>query len=146
MSRFPSPATALCLAFALQAIAVPAYSAAISSDTHAAPAKAEAIPGSALKRLTLTDKAAQRLEIRTGQITQDASGKRVAPYPALIYDLAGDVWVYTSPSPLTFVRQKIVVEQVKGDAAYLLEGPPEGTAVVIVGVAELYGTERGVGH
>jgi hypothetical protein len=146
MSRFPSSATAFFLAAALCLAISPALSAATSKDAHAAPAKAEPIPGTALKRLTLTEKAAQRLDIHTGQISQDPSGRKVAPYPALVYDLAGETWVYTNPSPLTFVREKIVVEQVKGEYAYLVEGPPEGTKVVTVGVAELYGTERGVGH
>jgi hypothetical protein len=145
MSRIQTPAGALILVAAI-ILPPPAWSAGASSDAHAAPSKAEAVPGTSLKRVILTDKAAQRLDIRVDQIGQDPSGRKVAPYPALVYDLAGEAWVYTNPTPNTFVRQKIVVEQVKGAYAYLAEGPPEGTKVVTVGVAELYGTERGVGH
>jgi hypothetical protein len=146
MSRIPTPAGALILAAAFVFPAASTWPAEAGGDAHVAPSKTEAIPGTSLKRLILTDKATQRLDIRTDQIGQDPSGRKVAPYPALVYDLAGEAWVYTNPAPNTFVRHKIVVEQVKGAYAYLVEGPPEGTKVVTVGVAELYGTERGVGH
>jgi hypothetical protein len=39
-----------------------------------------------------------------------------------------------------------VIERVEGDNAYLSDGPPVGTVVASVGVAELYGTEFQVGH
>jgi hypothetical protein len=63
-----------------------------------------------------------------------------------VYDSAGGTWVYTMPQPLTFVRQVVVVETISGDKAYLKEGPDSGTKVVTVGVAELYGTEKGLGY
>jgi hypothetical protein len=69
----------------------------------------------------------------------------VIPYSAVIYDLQGQTWIYTSPEPLTFVRQSITVDYIEGDIAVLSEGPPAGTAVVTVGVAELYGLDTGVG-
>jgi hypothetical protein len=63
-----------------------------------------------------------------------------------MYDIGGGTWVYTVPRPLTFLRHSVVVETITGDKAYLREGPPLGTSVVTVGVAELYGTEKGLGH
>jgi hypothetical protein len=57
----------------------------------------------------------------------------------------GAAWVYTAPEPLVYVRHPIVVDYVEGDRAVLSKGPPPGTAVVTVGVAELYGIEVGVG-
>ena len=54
--------------------------------------------------------------------------------------------VYTSPEPRTFVRQKIDVDYIQGESAYLNDGPPEGTVVATVGVAELYGSEFKMGH
>ena len=63
----------------------------------------------------------------------------------VIYDLDGATWVYTSPEPLVFVRYPIVVDYIEGDQAYLVEGPPAGTEVATVGVAELYGADTGVG-
>ena len=106
----------------------------------------EAIPGSEVKRIVLTEKAARRLDIKTGQISQDPAGRLIAPFDAIFYDLKGVSWVYTSPVPLTFVRHKVVVTRVDGPHAFIGEGPPDGTRVVTLGVSELYGTERGIGH
>lgn len=72
--------------------------------------------------------------------------RRVIPYSAVIYDLDGETWVYTSPKPLTFVRERIVVDHIADDVAVLSEGLSLGTEIVTVGAAELYGTEFGVGH
>ena len=67
------------------------------------------------------------------------------PYQAVIYDVNGAAWVYTVPEPLVYVRHPVVVDYVDGTRAVLSEGPPSGTAIVTVGVAELYGIEVGVG-
>jgi hypothetical protein len=64
----------------------------------------------------------------------------------LIYDPQGQTWIYTSPSARTFVRHKVEVDYIQGDVAVLKDGPPTGTVVASVGVAELYGTEFKVGH
>jgi hypothetical protein len=109
--------------------------------THAEPAKVEHIEGSELSRVILTAEAAKRLDIQTIQV-QD----KVVPYASVIYDLHGVTWTYTNPEPLTFVRHRIDVDRIEGDRAILTDGPPSGTAVVIVGAAELFGTELGVGH
>jgi hypothetical protein len=71
--------------------------------------------------------------------------RRVIPYSAVLYDLKGEAWVYTSPQPLGFVRQRVSVDYIDGELAVLLEGPPAGAAVVTVGATELYGAESGVG-
>jgi hypothetical protein len=49
------------------------------------------------------------------------------------------------PRPLTYVRQRVSVDYVDRDLAVLTAGPAVGTAIVTEGVAELYGTEIGVG-
>lgn len=71
--------------------------------------------------------------------------RKTVPYSAVLYDLSGDTWVYTAPTPLTFVRQPIKVDYIEGDLAILSEGPPAGTPVVTVGLAPLIGVETGVG-
>lgn len=71
--------------------------------------------------------------------------RKIIPYSAVAYDVEGRTWSYTSPKPLTFVRHPITVDYIDGDLAVLSEGPPPGTAVVMVGVAELLGAELGVG-
>lgn len=81
------------------------------------------------------------------ELTMLGSGalKKVVPYSAVIYDLTGGTWVYTSPEPLTYVREPISVDYIEGDMAVLADGPDVGTLVATVGVAELYGIDTGVG-
>jgi hypothetical protein len=112
------------------------------------PAKVEKIEGTELSRVVLTEKAAQRLEIQTAPVRAEqlnGAQRTVMPYAALIYDLKGQTWAYTAPAALTFVRQAITVDYIEGDRVIFTDGPPAGTEVVIVGVAELYGTETGIG-
>lgn len=112
------------------------------------PARVEPIDGSEFKRVILTERAAERLDIQTAPVgvTAGEDGQRLTiPYSALIYGLHGETWAYVSPGPLEYVRQPVVVEAIVDDMVILLDGPPVGTAVVTVGVAELYGTETGVG-
>ncbi|HSF19303.1 MAG TPA: hypothetical protein VLK65_27505 [Vicinamibacteria bacterium] len=115
------------------------------------PAEVEHIEGSDLSRVTLTEKAIERLaletsEVREASVTRSDVPRRVVPYSSLIYDPQGNTWVYTSPQPRTFVREQVEVDYIEGDLAVLNDGPPTGTVVASVGVAELYGTEFQVGH
>lgn len=124
---------------------------AAHSDHHDAPAKVEKVDGSELKRVTLTAKAVERLDLRTVEVREQRMSRsdtprRVVPYSALIYDPQGATWVYTSPQPMTFVRHKVEVDYIEGLTAVLSDGPATGTLVASVGVAELYGTEFAVGH
>lgn len=109
------------------------------------PSKVEAIPGSALKKVTLTERAAQRLDVKTDQV-RDQGGQKVVPYSSLIYDFMGKTWVYTSPAPRTFVRHEIEIDRIVGDQVFLKAGPATGTVIASLAVAELYGTEFAVGH
>jgi hypothetical protein len=70
--------------------------------------------------------------------------RKVIPYSAVIYDLTGKAWVYTSPKPLTYVRHPITIDYSRGDTTVLTDGPPAGVEVVTIGAAELYGAETGV--
>jgi hypothetical protein len=125
---------------------VPAMPKAMAAEpAKGGPAKVEAVAGSRVKRVTLTEKAAQRLDIQIGEIRQDSSGNRIAPSTSVLYDLAGDCWVYINPAPLIYMRQSVMLDRMTGHDVYLKEGPAIGTQVVVVGVAELYGTEIGVG-
>ena len=100
-----------------------------------------------LSRLTLSAKAAERLGINTTPVAdrQDGGGRTVVPYSAVIYDASGKTWAYTNPDGLVFVRHSITVERIDAQVAVLSGGPPIGTRVVTVGVAELWGIETGVG-
>lgn len=118
---------------------------------NSAPSKTEAIEGSSLKRVILTEGGAARLAIATGEVTQEQFGlrgepgpRKMVPYASVIYDLNGKAWVYINPAPLTYVRETIVIDYVQLDRAVLHEGPAVGTKVVTVGTAEVYGAETGV--
>jgi hypothetical protein len=117
--------------------------------TEIKPAQVEAIAGTELHKVTLTARAAERLDIKTDRVQEIAirgAKRKVVPYAAVLYDAHGDTWVYTSPAPLVFVRHAIKVEYISGDRAVLSQGPPAGTAVVTVGAAELFGAEFEIGH
>lgn len=132
------------------------------------PSVVEAVDGSDLKRVVLTDKAAQRIGVETVLVEElipmtgvskkvtlkDSDSdvpsptkepQQTVPYAAVIYDTKGDTWLYTNPEPLSFVRQRIRIDHIDGEWAVLSENLPANTRIVTVGVAELYGAETGVG-
>lgn len=112
------------------------------------PVVSEAIDGSALKRITLSPQAAQRLGLETMPVVEEQIGtetRPVVPYAAVVYDAQGETWAYEGVEDLTFVRHPIAVDHIDGDRAVLTEGPEAGSPVVTVGVAELWGVETGVG-
>jgi hypothetical protein len=111
------------------------------------PFKLEAVEGTELKRVVLTAKAAERLDLQTvpvGSQLVNGSERKVIPYGAVLYDVQGGTWTYVSPEPLVFVREAIEIESLNGSTAVLTKGPELGTPVVTVGAAELYGAELGV--
>jgi hypothetical protein len=118
-------------------------------------ARVDSLDGTGLKRVTLTPEAATRLGVQTVPLRQGPvaprsgtgprQSRKLTPYAAIIYDVNGMAWVYTMPRPLSYVRRRVTVDYVEGDTAVLSQGPGAGTAIVTQGVAELYGTEIGVG-
>jgi len=108
------------------------------------PVAVEELQGEEPTRETLTEDAAKRLDIQTATV-QDAevggAKRTVIPYAAIIYDTEGATWVYLNPAPFTFVRHPVTVDDIQGDQAFLSDALPAGSAVVTVGVAELYGAE-----
>jgi hypothetical protein len=117
------------------------------SDEHVIdePATVEHLEGMEVARLTLTAEAARRLDIQTAPV-EEAGKRLVVPSAAVLVDPDGDFWVYTSPESLVFLRHQIRIDHEDGHQAFLSSGPPVGTDVVTVGVAELYGAEFEIGH
>jgi hypothetical protein len=113
-------------------------------------AEVEAVDGSQPARVTLSDRAVQRLGIRTEPVKvlpARPSGQPrslVVPYAAVIYDAEGDAWVFVRQAPTTYVRAPIVVRSIASGSAVLTSGPPSGTPVVTVGAPELVGAEAGI--
>jgi hypothetical protein len=85
------------------------------------------------------------LGIQTTEVKGTLAGRTSVPYAAVLYDAQGDTWVYATSEQDVFVRTQVRVDRIDGDVALLLDGPPSGTSVVTVGLAELYGAETGVG-
>jgi hypothetical protein len=123
-----------------------------SSHQKIEPAHVAHIQGSDFNLVTLTQKAMERLDVQTTAVREmpvelsESKRRIVVPYSAVLYDAQGQTWVYTSPKQRSFVRHRIEVDFIDGDFAVLNDGPPVGTLVASVGVAELYGTEYGIGH
>ncbi len=74
-----------------------------------------------------------------------AKRRLVIPQSALVFNPDGFPFVYTSPSPRTYVRSPVVVDRYVGTDILLISGPAVGTLVVTVGDPELLGIEYGVG-
>lgn len=110
-----------------------------TTNKPASPSLLEEIEGSELQRVILTEKAANRIGVKTVEV----DGTSV-PYAAVVYDIEGGTWVYTNPSPLTFVRAPVIIDRIEGDTAFLAKRLETDAPVVIVGVMEIYGSETGV--
>ena len=114
----------------------------------------EEIEGSDFLQITLEERAAERLDLQTAQVverkmtTGDSRGeqRKVIPEGALIYDPNGEAFAYTSTEPLVFVRAPLNIDYIENGELILRNGPAAGTEVVMVGAAELWGSETGVGH
>jgi hypothetical protein len=110
-------------------------------------ATVEAVKGTELSRVTLTEDAAKRLDIQTGTVNASGAGDGTEiPYGAVLYDPAGKTWAFVNVGALTFVREAITIDHIEGDVVFLAAGPKVGTKIVKVGATELYGAEIGVGE
>ena len=105
----------------------------------------EELASDGIPRVTLTEQAAQRLDIQTVPVEQSENGWwcPATPSASTGQDL---FWLYTNPEPLVFLRSEIGLSHDDGEPAFLTHGPDPGTSVVTVGVPELYGAESGIGH
>ncbi len=128
----------------LVTLAVTACGSAAKPPAAEAAVTVDKIEGSELKKLTLSEHAAQRLGVATTEVAS-SGGAMTVPYAAILYDKKGLTWTYTNPAGLEFVRTEVAVDHVADGVAYLDEGPDPGTKVVTVGAAELWGVETGVG-
>lgn len=116
------------------------------SSTGYEPAKLASVKGSDdVQRVTFTEEGARRVGLQTALVKRSGKQKLV-PYAALIYEAAGKTYVYTSPSRLTYLRERVRVDRVEGKRVFLKVGPRAGTRIVTVGATEVYGTEFEVGH
>jgi hypothetical protein len=108
-------------------------------------ARIEDIAGSDVKKITLTDEAAERIGVETVPVAAADGGRIQVPSATVLYDQQGRTWVFTEPEHDVFVREQVEVIGTNGEDMILSTGPAADTPVVTVGVPELYGTELGVG-
>ncbi|MEV7475022.1 hypothetical protein [Pseudarthrobacter oxydans] len=120
-------------------------SEAAPATTGLEAATLEEVEGQEVSRITLTEKAAERLGITTDAV-ESVEGKLQVPYSALIYDASGGTWVYTNPEPMVFVRAPVAVDRIEAPTVKLASGPEPGTKIVTVGAAELLGAELDTAH
>ena len=133
----------------LASLAVSACGAAPgTADEASSAAKVEPIPGTHMKQIVLEPEAVQRLGIRTTAVRpwheRDGGVGVQVPHASVFYAAEGASFIYTNPEPRTYVRQKVVIDDVIRGKAYLAKGPPPGTTVVTEGASELLGVETGV--
>ena len=92
------------LTLSLPACSQPQAEAVPAADT---PATLEEVPGTDLHRITLTERAVERLGLKTGMAASGPQGKLTVPYGAILYDSQGRTWVYTNPELRVYVRQAV---------------------------------------
>jgi len=69
----------------------------------------------------------------------------VVPDAAILYDMHGATWVYEAQGNGKYVRRRVEVARQVGNRVLISRGLAEGTRVVTIGAAELFGTEFGAG-
>ena len=128
----------------MSAVALGACSATDAAAPAEEPVTVEEMANTEIRRLTLAQTAAERLDIQTATVESADNGMAVAS-ATVISDPQGRYWVYTNPEPLVYIREEIRPVTEAGGEAFFAVGPTVGTTVVIVGVPELYGAEFGIG-
>jgi hypothetical protein len=131
---------------ALAGLAISACGAGGGGAEPQPPASLEEVAEGEIGRITLTERAATRLDIRTGTVETGSGGAALeVPFAAVIYQPDGTTWVYANPAELTYKREPIEIDSIDGNVAQLTSGPPAGTKVVTQGASELWGFEFGIG-
>jgi hypothetical protein len=133
-------AAAVCAAL-LSSLPACAQSTAQAESVSEAPAKVEKNATTGIARITLSERAIDRLELLTDTVKPAPAGGVLLPYAALLYDAQGKTWVYANPEPRVFERQAVTVSKVEAGVVTASVGPAVGTPVVTVAAAELFGAE-----
>lgn len=98
---------------------------------------------SMITRITLTKEAEIRLGLTTRTIILGSNVE--LPNSSIIFDSDGNCWLYLKETPLNYHRTPITLLKVFGTSALINASSRENVEVVVSGVAELFGTESGVG-
>jgi hypothetical protein len=146
LTKSPLPLASIVVA----ALLVTGCSAA-SARQDPAPAAVQAVPGSPVQQVRLTEQAIHRLGITTVPVRMakvTLEGQRgthkLIPYSAVVYNNDDSTWTFVNTGPRTYLRQRITVGAIQGNTAVLTAGPAVSAAVVTVGAPELLGTEYNI--
>ncbi|MET3173324.1 UNVERIFIED_ORG: hypothetical protein ABIB52_001156 [Arthrobacter sp. UYCu721] len=140
MRRLPV-AAAVCAALLISLPAC-AQPSAVAVSASEAPATVEKNATTGIARITLSQRAIDRLELQTDTVKAAPGGAGLLlPYTALLYDAQGKTWVYINAEPRVYERQAVTVTKVEAGAVTASAGPAAGTPVVTVAAAELFGAE-----
>ena len=137
-------AAAFCAALLFSLPACAQHSAEAEKATEA-PATVEKNATTGIARITLSQRAIERLELRTEPVAQGPGAGLSIPYAALLYQADGKTWVYTNPEPRVYQREPLTVIKVEAGVITASAGPAVGTQVVTVGGPELFGAEFNTG-
>ena len=131
----------------LSGCSTPPVGASPTSTAAQQAAKVEKNAQTGIAKITLSDKAISRLDLKTTTVQAGAGGAAITlPYEALIYDAKGATWVYTNPEPRVYQRQEVAVTRIEGATVFASAGPSVGTAIVTTAAAELFGAEFDTAH
>jgi uncharacterized protein YcfL len=111
------------------------------------PAKVEKNASTGIAKITLSEKAIERLDLKTATVQAGSEGAALMlPYEALLYDAKGGTWVYANPEPRVYQRQAVTVTRIEGGTVFASAGPSVGTVIVTTAAAELFGAEFDTAH
>lgn len=65
----------------------------------------------------------------------------VIPQSAVVYDVGGGTWVYEAAPDHVYIRRRVELGTIGGSNVVVRRGLEDGTRIVTVGAAELFGTE-----
>jgi RND family efflux transporter MFP subunit len=85
----------------------------------------------------------QRVSVQMPLVASDKG--LVVPDAAVLYDMHGATWVYEDQGNGKYVRRRVEVARQTAGRALISRGIGEGTRVVTIGAAEIFGTEFGTG-
>jgi cobalt-zinc-cadmium efflux system membrane fusion protein len=84
-------------------------------------------------------------KVKVSLLQKTAEKNLVVPESALLYDIYGGNWIYIKMAPHVYSRRRVEVSYIVNNIVVLSRGLKEGEEVVVSGVAEIFGTEFGVG-
>lgn len=96
--------------------------------------------------VTLSNEERGRLDIKTLKVLIEPNRTIELPLSSLIYDTQGTAWIYIENPNLKFKRSEIQIISTNNEKMKVSMNFGSNGEVVVVGAAELYGVETGVGH